>query len=427
MSPAAVEILLSIGVALAAGFLVGAERQQGGHTSFGGVRTFPLIALSGALGMLLGAVALAIIGVALAALLAIAYYRDSTRAEGLGLSTEVAAVVTFGLGVLCTSRDLGLALSDRLLLVAAGATITFAFLSVKQPLHRLMGKLTEQEVFATAKLLVLAVLVLPLLPARAMGPWDALNPRSIGILAILISAIGFAGYAAIRIFGAHHGLRLTGLLGGLVSSTAVTLSFAGRARAHASMTLACAVAIVLASASMFPRVVVEVAAVSPRLAAVAAWPFLVAGGVSFVGAGVLSWRLSRRRADAEAAPTRLDLGNPFSVWSTLKFTLLFVVILLASHGASHYFADAGVYFSAALAGLADVDAISLSIARMHEQGTIGPATAQTGLVIAATSNTLVKIGLAGVLGSRALAARVALGLLAGVVAGGAVLLLMQGR
>lgn len=426
MSPEALEILLCIGVALAAGFVVGAEREQGGHKSFGGVRTFPLIALSGALGVLLGWVVLAVVGAAVATLLAVSYYRDSARAQGLGLSTEVAAVVTFTLGALCTSRDIGFGLSDRLLLVAACATVTLALLTVKQPLHRLVGKLTEQEVFATTKLLILAVVVLPLLPDEAMGPWGALNPRSIGILAVLISAIGFAGYAAIRIFGTQRGSNLTGLLGGLVSSTAVTLAFAGRARARPSMTRAAALAIVLASASMFPRVVIEVAAVSPRLAAATAWPFLAAGLVSFLGAGVLSYRLSRHGADAEAVGTQVDLGNPFSVSSTLTFALVFVVILLVSHGATHYFADAGVYASAALAGLADVDAISLSIARLYEQNNLGQGPALRGLAIAATSNTLSKIGLAAALGSRALAARVALGLALGIVAGAVALLLTQG-
>jgi uncharacterized membrane protein (DUF4010 family) len=424
VSPEAVEILISLGVALAAGFLVGAEREQGGDTSFGGVRTFPLIALTGALGMLLGGVGLALLGLLLGGLLAVAYYRDSARGDGLGMSTEVAAVVTFGLGALCTARGIGLELADRLLLVAAGATVTLALLTVKQPLHRLMARLNQQEVFATTKLLVLAVIVLPLLPDQAMGPWGAINPRSVGILALLISAIGFAGYAAIRIFGAHRGLGLTGLLGGLVSSTAVTLSFAGRARAQRDMTRACAVAIILASATMFPRVVVEVAAVSPALAAAASWPFLAGGGAAFLVGALLYRRLSRRPGDAEAADRELELGNPFSVWRALKFALLFLVILLVSHGASHYFAKTGIYLSAALAGLADVDAISLSIARLHQHGEVTKGTALTGIAIAATSNTLSKVGLASVLGSGALAARVGGALLAGLVCGAAVLLLL---
>jgi uncharacterized membrane protein (DUF4010 family) len=327
-------------------------------------------------------------------------------------------------GALCTSHEVGLGLRDRLLLVAASATVTLALLTVKRPLHRLIGKLTEQEVFATVKLLILAVIVLPLLPDQALGPWDALNPRRIGVLALLVSVIGFAGYLAMRVFGPHRGLGLTGVLGGLVSSTAVTLAFSSRARANSALTLGCSVAIVLASATMFPRIVVEVAAVSPSLAGRAVWPFLSAGLVSFVGGGILYWRLSHRASVPAEAATEVELGNPFSVWSALSFALLFVVILLVSHGATHYFQDVGIYVSALVAGLADVDAISLSIAHLHAQSSIGEAAALTGLAIAATSNTLTKIALAAVLGSSSLGAKVAAVLIAGLVAGGGALVLL---
>ncbi|HLU68946.1 MAG TPA: MgtC/SapB family protein [Kofleriaceae bacterium] len=422
MNPDAVEILASLGVALAAGFLVGAEREQVGQTSFGGVRTFPLIALAGAIAMLLGWVGLAVIGVLFGALIGIAYYRDSARAEGLGMSTEVAAVVTFGLGALCTASGLGIELRDRLLLVAAGATGTLALLTVKRPLHKLMDRLSQQDVFATTKLLVLSVIVLPLLPDQQLGPWGAINPRAVGILAVLISGISFAGYAAIRAFGAHRGIGLTGLLGGLASSTAVTLSFAGRARAQRAMTHACAVAIILASATMFPRLLVEVAAVSPSLAGAASWPLLTTGGVAFLIGVFLYWRLARRARHEEETPAgELELGNPFSVWGALKFALLFVVILVVSTGAQRTFADVGIYLSAALTGLADADAISLSIARLHRQQEVASDTALVGVAIAAASNTISKIGLAALLGTPALGARVGLALLAGLVAGAAVL------
>jgi uncharacterized membrane protein (DUF4010 family) len=424
MSPEAADILLALGVALAAGFLVGAERQQRGNSSFAGVRTFPLVALTGAVGMLLGWAALAVLGVATGALVTVAYVRTSVKGDALGMSTEMAAVVTFALGALCTARDLGLATADRLLLVAAAATATLGLLTVKRPLHRVISKVSEQEMFATAKLLALAVIVLPVLPDQAMGPWGALNPRNIGVLAVLISAISFAGYAAIRVFGARRGLGITGLLGGLVSSTAVTLSFAARARARAALTGACAVAIVLASATMFPRMVVEVAAVSPPLAARAAWAFIAAGGVAMLVGAIQYLRVAKRarHEDGGGGDEELELGNPFSVWSALKFAALFVVILLVSHGASSAFADTGMYVAAVAAGVADVDAISLSIARLHQTGHVGMDAAVLGIGIAAATNTLTKIGIAAVLGSPALAGRVAVGLFGGLAAGAAVFL-----
>lgn len=428
MSPQAVEILLSLCGALAAGLLVGAEREQGGDTPFGGIRTFPLIALSGALGMLLGPVALAVVGLAVVALLGVAYVRDSARAEGLGLATEVAAIVTFALGASCTAFEIGLPLGDRLLLAAAGATVTFTLLTIEQPLHRVVGKLRRQEVFATAKLLILAVLVLPLLPDEAMGPWAALNPRRIGLLAVLVSAIGFAGYVAMRVFGSHRGSRLTGVLGGLVSSTAVTVAFAGRARSRPELVPECAIAILLASTTLFPRVVLEVAAVSPGLAARVAAPAAAGALVMLLSIVLLSRGAARASlGSASSAPreprdAELELGNPFSVRAALGFALLLVIISLVSHGAALRFSVAGLYASSALAGLADVDAISLSVARLHERGNVEAGSAATALAIAVGVNTLTKLGLAAALGTRTLAARVCVGLLAGLAAGAIVLL-----
>ncbi|HJL26837.1 MAG TPA: MgtC/SapB family protein, partial [Polyangiaceae bacterium LLY-WYZ-15_(1-7)] len=394
MSGEGLDVMLQLATALAAGFVIGAEREQGEHATFAGIRTFPLIGLTGALGALLGPWALAVMGLGVAALVGLAYRRSAPR--DAGTSTEIAALVTFGLGAVCTAESLPLGRTDRLLVVAAGATGTLALLSVKQPLHRWVAKVSEADVFATTKLLVLAVIVLPLLPNRELGPWSALNPRSIGILVVLISAIGFAGYVAIRAFGARRGFGLTGLLGGLASSTAVTLTFSGRAKEAPKLLGACAVAIVLASATMFPRVVVEVWAVSGPLAETALWAFAAAGATALVAAILLYLRAGR--ADPDEGDTELELDNPFSLKSAFKFTLLFLVVLLVSKGASEEFADAGVYVSAFLAGLADVDAISLSIARLHEGGGIGREPALWALAIASATNSLAKVGIAAVLG-----------------------------
>lgn len=399
MSAEGLHVILELATALAAGFVIGAEREQGHEKTFAGIRTFPLVGLTGALGALLGPWALAVLGLGVGALVAMAYRRSAAN-DG-GTSTEVAALVTFALGAVCTTDALPLERNDRLLVVAAGATATLALLSVKRPLHRWVEKISDADVFATTKLLVLAAIVLPLLPNRELGPWEALNPRSIGILVVLISAIGFAGYVAIRAFGARRGFGLTGLLGGLASSTAVTLTFAGRAKEAPKLLVACAVAILLASATMFPRVVIEVWAVSGALAQTALWAFGAAGATAFVAAALLYLRA--KRTDTGEGATEIDLENPFSLKSAFKFTLLFLVVLLASKAASHYFADAGVYVSAFLAGLADVDAISLSIARLHESEGIGQQGALWALAIASGTNSLAKVGIAAVLGGARLA------------------------
>lgn len=415
VSADAIEVLISLGVALVAGFVVGAEREQRKQALFGGARTFPLIALAGALGTLLGVWALVVLGVGVALLVSVAYFKDESD-DRMGMTGEVAALVTFALGALSTARELPMETQDRLLIVAAGATATLALLSLKQPLHAMIERVSQEDVYATTKLLLLAVIVLPLLPDEDLGPWGALNPRSIGLLVVLISAIGFAGYVAIRVFGARRGLGLTGVLGGLASSTAVTLSFSGRARENPELLRACAVAIVLASSTMYPRMVVEIYAVSPSLGTFAQVPFLGAGAVGLAAGAILYFRVSRE-SRKESGEAELRLENPFSLNSALKFAALFTAVLIASKALTEYFADAGAYASAAVAGLADVDVITLSLARMADQASISQVTAVDAIGIAALSNTAVKTGIAAVLGGPRLGVIVGSALFASLAAG----------
>jgi uncharacterized membrane protein (DUF4010 family) len=412
-------ILASLGTALAAGFVVGAEREQRGKPyTFGGARTFPLYSLAGAIGMLLGPVAMAVLGTGVVILIAIAYMRD-TGEQSMGMSTEVAALVTFALGALCTARALPLELGDRLLVVAAAASATFTLLSVKQPLHGLIARVSHEDVTATATLLVMSVIVLPLLPNTAVGPWGALNPRHIGLLVLLISAIGFAGYVAVRVLGPNRGLGLTGLLGGFASSTAVTLSFAGRAKGRASLVPSYAVAIVFASSTMFPRVIVEVYAVSPNLGGLTVWP-MVAASVGGLGAGLVMYRRARDGGDEREAGTALQVDNPMSIVQALKFAALFTAVMLLARGASHYLDDTGAYVAAVVTGLADVDAITLSLARLYEQGQVGEDVATEAIGLAAATNTASKTALATILGGGRLGLRVALGLATAIAGGAAV-------
>ncbi|MFW5921259.1 MAG: MgtC/SapB family protein [Polyangiales bacterium] len=416
------QILAALGTALAAGFVVGAEREQRGEPGkFGGARTFPLYALAGAVGMLIGTWLLVTLALSVGALLAISYVRDTRPGEGHGMSTQVAALVTFGLGAMCTAEQMPLLFGERLLLVAAGATATLALLSFKQPLHGFIQRVSQEDVYATVKLLLLAVIVLPLLPDRELGPWEALNPRHIGLLVVLISGLSFAGYVAVRIFGARRGLGLTGLLGGLASSTAVTLTFSGRAREQPRLVSSCAVAIVLASSTMFPRALVEIYAVSGALGDVALWPYLATTTVGVTAGGVL---YARSKGTGEDAPDpSLEIRNPFSVTHAVKFAAVFTVVLLISRGASFYLDTAGVYLAAVVTGLADVDAITLSIARMHASGTLDTRTAVEAAGTAAVTNTVSKALLAAVLGGPRLGARIAIAMLGAVGVGAAVLFL----
>jgi len=265
---------------------------------------------------------------------------------------------------------------------------------------------------------VVAVIVLPLLPDRTYGPLDVLNPFDVGRLMVLISVLSFVGYAGIRLLGPRRGLGLTGVVGGLVSSTAVTLSMSGRARERPEIAGSAALAVVLASTIMFPRIFAIVAVVNPALQAAVAWPLALATAAGLLSSLVL-WLRSRRGAHEGAA---VVFTNPFELGRALWFALLFVVVLLGSKAAALYLGTAGTYAAGVLAGSTDVDAITLSMARLA--GAEVPArVAATTIFLGAAANTVVKGGMAAVIGGWPFGRRVlvAMGAMLAAGAGGVAL------
>lgn len=404
------EIFLSLGAALVAGVVIGFEREQAhverkpNRPSMGGARTYPIIALIGAVAALLAQkLGLAVFVVALlgvVALVAISYFHDIQHDER-GLTSESALVLTFLLGALAMTPVLE-SVSQRALLVIGLSVVGTLFLSMKAPLHGFIRKVQQQDVFATMKFLLIAVVVLPLLPDRTYGPLDVLNPRKIGLMAVLIAGISFVGYVAVRLFGARKGLGLTGLLGGLASSTAVTLSFSARAKETPALSDSCAVAVVLASSIMFVRVLVAVAVVNSALLPSLSIPMLAMG----LGGIAVSFFLWRRARNAEAKAPEIELRNPFELSSALKFAALYAVVLFGSKAATTYFGSGATYLAGVLAGATDVDAITLSMANLAKTGLAAPV-AVTTILLASASNTLVKGGMAVVVGGWPFARRVA--------------------
>ncbi|MBI2894193.1 MAG: DUF4010 domain-containing protein [Deltaproteobacteria bacterium] len=415
------QTFLSLGIALAAGALIGAERQQAqekrARVDFGGIRTFPLISLAGALGALMIPVAgLWVLGILLAglgALLTVSHARAVMEKEP-GISTEVAALITFALGALAAMPEV-LPGSGRYLLIAAVAAVVMALLALKQPLHGFAARVSADDVYATSKFVILALVVLPILPDRAYGPFAVLNPYTIGLMIVLVAGLSFAGYVGARAFGGRRGLILTGLLGGLVSSTAVTLTFSGRAKEEPSIMTLCSLAIVVASATMFARVLAIVAVVDRPLLGAITWPMAAMGASGF---GAALW-LYRREAD-KGTKHEVPLRNPFELRQAVKFGLAYAAILFIAKAAQATFGSSGVYVSAFLAGLTDVDAIVLSISQLHREG-LAEMPAATGITLAVTTNTLVKAGIAAVLGGPALGKRVGTILVAVLAAGGVAL------
>lgn len=402
-------------VALLVGFLIGLDRERAelrkGREAFAGIRTFPLIALAGAVPMILmpvtGPALLVASFAAVAAVTVAAYIRTSAQGE-IGATTEVAAIATFLLGALAGSGQL----------VAAGATgVAIAVLLVAKPrLEAFSRALTSDEVRAVLELAVISVIVLPLLPRRGLGPWEVLNPFEIWMIVVLVSALSFVGFVAMRLLGERRGLTVTGAVGGLVSSTAVTLAMAERSRADQGLASAAASAAVLASCVMSLRVAVLAgivnAGILPRL-------LPVVGAMAVVG-GIGAWWLARS-APGESVASGGHISNPFSLRAALTFGAVYALVLLLVRAAQETLGDNGTYAASALSAVADVDAVTIAFSRLGPvaDGWRTPAAAVT---VAAVMNTLVKLGLGVGLGAGRFRRQVAvaLGLMAVAGAGAGV-------
>lgn len=385
------DLFYRFATALAIGLLIGLQRQHAAgqpqeESFFAGVRTFPLLALIGGTAALIGhesgspwPLGLAITA---AGALIVAAYVATSRQGHHGITTESAALLTVLIGALC--------FYDQLEIAVALAVTVMALLSLKGELHRLAGRVTREDLIATLKFGVITAVILPVLPDRSFGPapFDVLNPYKIWLMVVLISGLGFLGYLLIKLVGAHRGIGLTGFLGGLVSSTAVTLTFAERSRRQPDLARVFAVAVVIAWTTMFFRVIVEVAVVNRALLGHVWLPMAAAGGAGIVYALAL---FLRQRSAEEAT---MELKNPFEMGPALTFGLLYGVILLVSRLAQTWLGTQGVYLSAVLAGLTDVDAITLSMAELSQPGGgLDLGVASRAVTLAAMSNTVVKGGL----------------------------------
>lgn len=380
-------------ISLLVGALVGIERersQEEHQKLFAGIRTFPLISLLGFLSALLGqAVQPWLLGVLTAgfiAMVVVSYFLEA-RTGFHGATSEVAAIMVFVLGVLVFHEFFTVAIATSVVLTL--------FLSLKAPLQRLVAHVQAEDIYATLKFAIITAIVLPILPDTTFGPLDVLNPRQVWYMVVLIAGISFLGYVMVKVLGSQKGLTLTGITGGLVSSTAVTLSFSQKSREVPELGKTFASAIVLACSIMFPRILVEIAVVNRSLLTYI-WPYLVILTVSGVGASMLL--LFGKRKDAT---TDVDLKNPFELMSAIKFGLVFALIIFVSKAAQVYLGSGGVFLAAGLAGLTDVDAITLSMANLSKSA-ISESTASVAILIAVVVNTVVKASIAWTLGAAAL-------------------------
>ncbi len=384
------DLFYRFGAALAIGFLVGLQREYAhggpGREIFAGERTLALMGLVGCAAAMAADVLASpwpFVGILIlmGALITVAYFVSAWRG-GVGLTTEVAALVTVIAGALCYWGYLALAV--------AIAVATTVLLSLKMEMDTFVRRITREDVYATLKFAVITAIVLPVLPNQTFGPppLDVLNPYKIWLMVVFISGISFLGYVLVKVVGSRQGIGLTGLLGGLVSSTAVTLSFAQRSQRETGLAKPFALAVTVAWTVMFSRVLVEVAALNAALLRVLWLPMATSAAA---GLAYCVYLYFSQRTDKEG---EVAFSNPFELGPAIKFGLLYAVILLVSKAAQTYLGNAGVYLSSIIAGLADVDAITLSMAELSSvAGGLDPSTAARAIVLAAMSNTVVKGGI----------------------------------
>ncbi len=411
------ELIQRFAVTLAIGLLIGMERgwddQETRETPrIAGVRTFALIALLGALwqllGSQLGALILAAGFLGFAALHVSASWLETRGTGHYGITTEVAGFITFTLGATT--------MHGYVLLSAATAVIVTIILSAKPILHRWLDRLERRELYAILKLLLISVVLLPALPDRGFGPWQAINPYEVWWTVVLICALSFVGYFAQKFAGARRGVIFTSLLGGLVSSTATTLSFSRQARAEPALAGLYAVGVIIACTVMFPRILIIVGLIQPQLLRALAWPLGIMAVIACASA-LWQWHALRTSKDIEA-PT---LQNPFDFKMALQFAALLTLIMILAQALRHWLGQLGVYLLAAVAGLSDVDAIAVSLSRMAPEE-LALVAAAGAITAAALVNTVVKGLMAVFIGGGTLGRRV--GLTNAVAAAGGIISLL---
>jgi len=389
------ELFRRLAVALAIGLLIGLERgwqtrDECDHQRTAGLRTF---ALSGLLGGTCGLMAVVSSPIVLAAaLLAFAgalvsfSYLEASTEKNFSVTGVVAGILTFVLGAYAT-------LGSEIIAVAAAVAMAI-LLALREPLHGWVRNVTWPEMRSVLVLLAMSFLLLPILPNRPIDRWQVLNPSEIWLLAILIAAVSFAGYIAVRILGDRKGIAVAAIAGGLASSTATTLSFARLAREHRQSSGLLASGILLAGFTMMVRIVVLAGLVNSELGAALFWPISAAAAVLIVGATVL---LLTSEKTGEAEHPRLDIKNPFDLGTVLQLAALIAVIMVLAKLVATQAGNAGLFLISAISAIADVDALTLSIARLSGLQ-VATVDAVAAILIAGSVNTASKAAIAAFIG-----------------------------
>ncbi|WP_299702647.1 MgtC/SapB family protein [uncultured Pontibacter sp.] len=405
------DLFQTLAISLGLGLLVGLQRQ---HTNakIAGIRTFPLITLFGSIaallaqdfgGWIIGAGMLATAAIVVAANL----LKRQEQQPDVGQTTEAAALLMYALGAY-------LVLGNTTVAVALGATVA-VLLHLKETLHRIVARIGQQDLTAIMQFVVISLVILPVLPDRTYGPYEVLNPHNIWLMVVLIVGIGLLGYFIYKIFGSKAGTFLGGVLGGLISSTATTVSYARRTKSSKGSSQLAAIVIFIASTVAFLRILAEILIVAPSTIPQVAPPLLAVVALMCV-TGLVAYFTNKEESDHMP-----EQENPAQLKAALVFGALYGLILLGTAAARDYFGESGLYIVAVISGLTDVDAITLSTSRLMSVGSLPSDSGWRVILVAALSNIAFKGALVGFLGNKGLLAKIAL--LFGIVLLGGVLVL----
>ena len=397
------EIARNFGAAVLLGLLIGMQRQyvkqKNNELMFAGVRTFSIISLLGALSVYISQMlGISVFIVMLAGYLLFiiaAYSLESYLSKDIGATGEISSMVTFLIGALC-------ALDKIAVSVFVAITLTVLLVS-KKSLHTFASKIKQVEVYSTLKFAIIAFIILPLLPNKAYGPYNVLNPYIIWLMVVLITGISFLAYILIKAFGAKRGIGITGFLGGLISSTAITTSLSSQSK-KVSLVNPFVFGIIIAGATMFIRVLIEVSILNYDLLQSLLIPIGVMGVIGFIAAAFFWFRKEKPTKEIHAC----EFSSPFTMGPAVKFAILFAVILFISKAGQVLLGNNALYGISFFSGLVDIDAITVSMANLSRTGDIPMSIATTAIIIAATANTLTKAGIVYFMGSRNVSKKVML-------------------
>lgn len=406
-------LVQKLAAAILIGILIGLEREHSkskGEKIFAGIRTFPLISILGFIAALISSTIsywiYVVIFIGFSSLISVSHF-FSGRQQKYGGTSEISVIIIFLLG--------SMVFWNYVILAAIIGVITAAILALKFQLHSFVGKINEEDIYATIKLAVITVIILPLLPNTTVGPLDILNPRMIWLMVIFIGGISFIGYVLTKIYGQGKGIPIAGFMGGLVSSTAVSFSLSRKSKENPELSNSFAIGIILASTVMFPRVFIILLVFNNSLIPRLWFPLFIFTLTGFI----LSYVLSKK--NEKEMNGSMDIKNPFNLKQSILFGIIFAVVVFASKAAEIYLGEKGIFAASAVAGITSVDAIVLSLAELSNQS-LSSEIAVSAIIISLITNTVVKGLISFFLGSEELRKYIFIGL--GVITGVSLIFLL---